>query len=102
MTLAEMNRQQVIEVVASAFFRVTGFTYLLSAFSNLWHLEADIAYVNELGRPPTRYDLHLHQLLIMDIIYNVTIALLMILMTVALSRLVCRGLQTILEFKKQP
>jgi hypothetical protein len=97
----ELSRKELIELVASTFLRVTGFTYLFSAFSNLWHLEADVAYIRDTRKIPDAYDLHLHQLLIMDIIYNLAIAGLMMLLPVALARLTCRGLDAALESKRQ-
>ena len=100
MNLTELTRKELIELIAATLFRVTGFTYILSAFSNLWHLESDIAYVREVHHVPTPYDNHLHQLLIMDIIYNLTIAAIMCLLSVALGRLVCRGLDAVLETQK--
>jgi hypothetical protein len=94
------SNKQMVELVGAVFFKITGFCYFLSAFSNIWHLQSDIAYVGQSHGTPTRYDLHLHQLLVMDFIYNVALGAAMIWGALPLTRLVCRGLERALDLQK--
>ncbi len=100
MTLSELTLREIIDLVGAIFFRITGFTYLVAALSNAWHLEEDANYSHELHSTASHYDLHVQQLLMMDLIYNLVFAALMFLLPIALTRLVCRGLETALAARR--
>jgi hypothetical protein len=100
--MKDMNRDELIEVIAAVSFRVTGLVYAFAAFYDLFHLLSDRTYFESEGRTPSPYDLHILQLYTMDALYHALLATLMFILTVPLARLVCRGLSLALDLKPSP
>jgi hypothetical protein len=90
--IKDMNRDELMELVAAVSLRISAFIYAIVAFRIIYHLSL---YVSQGGNPhgTTANDYY------MDILFYTLIAAVMFILTIPLARLLCRGLSHALEPK---
>jgi hypothetical protein len=89
--MKDMNRDELIELVASVSLRLYGFDFAINAFLHLFHLR------HYLSMPPaSSYAVNSY---IEDIAFDAVMTLVMFFLTVPLARLLCRGVSHALELK---
>jgi len=95
----DMNRDELIELVAAVSLRISAFIYVIAAFRNVYHLLNYMNHDRKFGTLIAITDSSIGNDYLMDIAFDGILALVIFLLTVPLSRLLCRGLSHALEQK---
>jgi hypothetical protein len=93
--MKDMNRTELIELVATVSLRVLGFDFAVSTVRHLFHFSH---FTSEFRNLTDHYTI---KTFIMDISFDGLMAIVLFLLTVPLARLLCRGLSHALDLKPQ-
>jgi ABC-type glucose/galactose transport system permease subunit len=97
--MKDMNRAELIELVAAASLRIYAFVYTMGAFRDLYHF---LRYLNHDNSPLAKIapvSSYLANGYIMEIAFDTLTSAVIFLLAVPLARLLCRGLSHALEPK---
>lgn len=97
MNLNELTTSKLMEVIAAVLFRVTGFFYCIQTFYYIYHFELYMGSSESKGT--FSFGSHTSQGYLMDILFHVLMAGVMLLLSAPLAKLVCRGLSQTLAPK---
>jgi hypothetical protein len=87
--MKDMNRTDLVELVAAVFLRIFAFSYAIEALRYAYHLARFLTH--DAGPNGT----YVASGYFMDIAYNVLMAAAMFFLSLPLARLLCRGLYAV-------
>ena len=82
--MKDMNRDELIELVATVTLRIYAFDYAINAFRHVFHLQHYLSVIPTSNYTITGY--------VEDIAYDTLLSAVFFLLTAPLARLLCRGL----------
>ena len=96
--MKDMNREELIELIAVVSLRVLAFDFALGAFRYLFHFSHYMS-PDDATKTMPRLNSYTAKGYVMDIAYDTVMTVVLFILTVPLARLLCRGIASALEQK---